>query len=122
VTSTDISPVAVEFQKEKHPKLNVFRADATSLPFEDGSFGRVIDKGTFDAVLTGGFKMARSMASEVRRVLQGDGVYVLISHSDERRVRHLETAFAKCEMTTIDRGWKMPRYRYICRGAARADL
>ena len=37
--------------------------------FEDGSFGRVIDKGTFDAVLTGGFKMARTMASEVADTL-----------------------------------------------------
>ena len=64
--------------------------DARSLEFSDGYFRCVLDKGTMDAILSGGasggeqaakeaMESATAMVAEIHRVLEEHGTYILVS-------------------------------------------
>eukprot|EP01015_Nassula_variabilis_P011213 TRINITY_DN190_c0_g1_i3.p1 TRINITY_DN190_c0_g1~~TRINITY_DN190_c0_g1_i3.p1 ORF type:complete len:132 (+),score=22.07 TRINITY_DN190_c0_g1_i3:84-479(+) len=67
--------------------------DARQMDFESGSFDCIVDKGTLDAILCGegSTTSASKMLSEVYRVLNNKGVYLMISYGQpEHRLCYLE--------------------------------
>lgn len=81
VTDADSSPSAVRIMKARHVGLDNYachRADALNLPFAEGRFDAVVDKGTLDALLCRSVEGAQGMASEVHRVLAKGGVFLQV--------------------------------------------
>jgi SAM-dependent methyltransferase len=68
VTSTDVSPEAVEALRERAPGRSL-EADLTALPFEDASFDAVVLGEVLEHV-----EDDRAALAEVARVLRSDGV------------------------------------------------
>ncbi|KNC54204.1 uncharacterized protein AMSG_09994 [Thecamonas trahens ATCC 50062] len=67
------------------PQMSFQTADASALPFDDGFFGAVLDKGTLDTTLAGpnATARARAMVAEARRVLKDGGIYIVVSMAPE---------------------------------------
>lgn len=67
------------------PAVAIQAARAEALPFENGFFGCVIDKGTLDTTLVAedGEARARAFVAEARRVLKVGGLYVVVSTEPE---------------------------------------
>ena len=81
ITDTDASPSAVHIMKARHIGLDnysVHRANVLSLPFGEGEFDAVVDKGTLDALLCRSAQDAQWMAAEVHRVLVKGGVFLQV--------------------------------------------
>ncbi|CAL0309713.1 unnamed protein product [Lupinus luteus] len=81
VVNIDISSVVIEAMQNKyrdHIKMDV----RDMSPFESGSFGAIIDKGTLDSILCGNNSRqhATKMLEEVWRVLKDKGVYILVTY------------------------------------------
>ena len=58
-------------------------ADATALPYADGSFDAVLDKGTLDAIGIGSDESLRAAVAELARTVATGGVVVSISRALE---------------------------------------
>ncbi|CAK8994685.1 unnamed protein product [Durusdinium trenchii] len=87
ITSIDISASAISKMQEQFnlPGMSWQVMDATAMSFQDGTFNLAVDKGTLDAMMTSGSdEIAGAMVSEIWRVLQPDGLLILISHSGKR--------------------------------------
>lgn len=81
VTDVDSSSSAVRIMKARHLGLDKYScdmADALNLPFPDGTFDAVVDKGTLDSLLCHSVEDAETMATEVHRVLAKGGVFLQV--------------------------------------------
>ncbi|CAN0546243.1 unnamed protein product, partial [Ectocarpus sp. 12 AP-2014] len=89
VLSIDTSKNAVEQMTARAKRFNKANTkcryqvmDACELSQCDGeTFGGVVDKGTIDAVLSGGLERARRICQEVMRVLEPGGKFFVISNT-----------------------------------------
>lgn len=54
--------------------------DASHLGLDTGTFAGVVDKGTIDAVLSGGLEPAKRICTEVMRVLEPGGKFLVVSN------------------------------------------
>eukprot|EP00440_Ansanella_granifera_P062970 gb/GFBE01068283.1/.p1 GENE.gb/GFBE01068283.1/~~gb/GFBE01068283.1/.p1 ORF type:complete len:317 (+),score=56.45 gb/GFBE01068283.1/:1-951(+) len=97
VTAIDSSAEAVRLAKS-HPQhaskheMQFLQMDVCSLDFPDECFDVVLDKATFDTLVSSSIAEIRSeaMLSEVFRVLKPGGIYLMVSHSGPaRRLRYL---------------------------------
>ncbi|KAE9591073.1 hypothetical protein Lal_00021498 [Lupinus albus] len=86
VVNIDISSVVIEAMQNKYrdrPHFKYIKMDVRDMsPFESGSFGAIIDKGTLDSILCGNNSRqhATKMLEEVWRVLKDNGVYILVTY------------------------------------------
>jgi len=117
LVAVDFSPAMLEAGRHKAPGAEVVVADATALPFADGTFSAVVC----------GFGM-RNLADpergvrEVRRVLRPDGVFVTLEFF---RPTHLVTrafhgVYARAVLPTVG-GWisgDRTAYQYLSRSMA----
>ncbi|XP_068599876.1 eEF1A lysine and N-terminal methyltransferase [Brachionichthys hirsutus] len=84
LTNIDISETVVtrmnQRNAERRPGLTFQQVDATRTPYEDGSYQVALDKGTLDAMASEeAGALARSMLTEVGRVLSVAGRYVCVT-------------------------------------------
>ncbi|CAL0334918.1 unnamed protein product [Lupinus luteus] len=88
VVNIDISSVVIEAMQNKYRDrlhMKYIKMDVRDMsPFESGSFGAIIDKGTLDSILCGNNSRqhATKMLEEVWRVLEDKGVYILVTYGD----------------------------------------
>ncbi|XP_034565871.1 eEF1A lysine and N-terminal methyltransferase [Notolabrus celidotus] len=92
LTNIDISETVVTHMNqrnaERRPGLTFQQVDATQTPYEEGSFQACLDKGTLDAMASEEEgALARSMLSEVGRVLSVGGRYVCVTLAQESVIR-----------------------------------
>ncbi|CAM9411450.1 unnamed protein product, partial [Ectocarpus sp. 12 AP-2014] len=91
ITSFDFSPTVIERlllearscdRKRLDAGVDFQVLDARDLPFEDGSFDLVVDKGAVDAMLCddAGQDNAREICLEAARVVAPGGWFVVVSH------------------------------------------
>lgn len=85
VTSVDISSVAIEAMKEKHPDrpgLTYSIMDVRKLDFHPGVFDVIVDKGTLDSLLCSdeADRNAALACAEYSRVLAPGGVCLILSY------------------------------------------
>lgn len=78
----ELLPERVEAARRADPGLDVRQADASALPFEDGSFDLVFQTTVFSTIIDEGMRWA--VASEMARVLRSGGAVV----SYDLRVAH----------------------------------
>ncbi len=71
----DSSEEMIELAKQKFPEAKFFQADATDLPFEDGSFDDIISMATLHHIP--GLDLRADFMSEAHRVLKNDGILIL---------------------------------------------
>ncbi|XP_056234245.1 eEF1A lysine and N-terminal methyltransferase isoform X1 [Seriola aureovittata] len=92
LTNIDISETVVSHMNqrnaERRPGLTFQQVDATQTPYEDASYQAALDKGTLDAMASEeeGI-LARSMLTEVGRVLSVGGRYVCVTLAQESVIR-----------------------------------
>eukprot|EP00933_Yihiella_yeosuensis_P006529 TRINITY_DN11124_c0_g1_i1.p1 TRINITY_DN11124_c0_g1~~TRINITY_DN11124_c0_g1_i1.p1 ORF type:complete len:342 (-),score=69.62 TRINITY_DN11124_c0_g1_i1:222-1247(-) len=89
VTNIDVSSAAIEKMQSRYAKLGMTWSvmDATKMSFDTNLFKVAVDKGTLDAMMSGGAEgadAAMSMVAQVWRVLAPDGVFILVSHNGKR--------------------------------------
>ena len=96
VANIDTSRVVVDQMTDKYkekPALTWQQMNVCSLEFPDESYDAVIAKATMDAVLCGEGSTANvaKMCSEVSRVLNGQGVFFILSYGvPDNRLNYLE--------------------------------
>eukprot|EP00928_Gymnodinium_smaydae_P024344 TRINITY_DN1971_c0_g4_i2.p1 TRINITY_DN1971_c0_g4~~TRINITY_DN1971_c0_g4_i2.p1 ORF type:complete len:276 (-),score=47.70 TRINITY_DN1971_c0_g4_i2:157-984(-) len=113
VTNLDFSPAAIDSMREAYPDDDWVVGDALNMPFSDGTFDLVVDKGTFDAfecaaaaVGDKGDGPALQLFQEVSRVLseRAGSAWVQITHSGpELRLEVLR----KCLAVDPAREWSI---------------
>lgn len=94
LTCIDLSPIAVEKMKQRlinkgYKEINVLEADMLDLPFEDGCFDVVIEKGTMDVLFVDSgdpwnphpatVEKVMKMLHEIHRVLKPEGIFISIT-------------------------------------------
>jgi SAM-dependent methyltransferase len=85
ITSVDYAPSCIDRMAAAHaaafPGLSYAVADARALPYGDGAFATVLDKGTLDALLCGDSAEADAAAllAEAVRVLAPGGSYIMVT-------------------------------------------
>eukprot|EP00761_Pharyngomonas_kirbyi_P009474 gb/GECH01009490.1/.p1 GENE.gb/GECH01009490.1/~~gb/GECH01009490.1/.p1 ORF type:complete len:296 (+),score=78.86 gb/GECH01009490.1/:1-888(+) len=95
LTGIDISNVICTFMKEmirNKSSINYFEMDANDLKFEDQSFDVILDKGTFDCIVSGDSsrESAYRYLSSLFRILKINGYLFIFSHNSPRfRIRFL---------------------------------
>ncbi|XP_029988019.1 eEF1A lysine and N-terminal methyltransferase [Sphaeramia orbicularis] len=73
---------------ERRPGLTFQQVDATKTPYEDASYQAVLDKGTLDAMASEEEgALARSMLTEMSRVLSIGGRYVCVTLAQESVIK-----------------------------------
>ncbi|TNN41699.1 Methyltransferase-like protein 13 [Liparis tanakae] len=92
LTNIDISETVVTHMSqrnaERRPGLVFQQVDATQTPYEDASYQAALDKSTLDAMASEEEgALARSMLTEVSRVLAVGGRYVCVTLAEESVVR-----------------------------------
>mmetsp|Transcript_47991 Transcript_47991/g.96791 ORF Transcript_47991/g.96791 Transcript_47991/m.96791 type:complete len:140 (+) Transcript_47991:185-604(+) len=75
----DGSPALVEELRRRRPALRFELADARALPFGDGTFDAVAEKGLLDALLLSSLSDATQAAAEMHRVLRPGGSLVSLT-------------------------------------------
>ncbi|CAM9242961.1 unnamed protein product [Discosporangium mesarthrocarpum] len=117
VTDIDDSASAVRIMCRRHRQTKGYRcsrANALNLPFPQGKFDAVVDKGTFDALLCRSHKDAQNMAVEVHRVLRKGGIFLQITNEDpDLRLDLLKGREEKKQNT---QGWSRRIFREIGSG------
>jgi len=78
VVGLDIARGALVRSRERCAECGLVMADAPTLPFVDGAFGLVIDRGCFHHMLV---VQRRAYVREVHRVLKRGGTYQLVCFS-----------------------------------------
>lgn len=114
IVATDFAPAMLEAGRRKAPRAEVVVADATSLPFEAGSFAAVVC----------GFGMRNladpvAGAREVQRVLRGEGRFVTLELFRPTRAatRAFHGAYARWALPILG-GWvsgDRRAYEYLAR-------
>eukprot|EP00931_Biecheleriopsis_adriatica_P124323 TRINITY_DN99455_c0_g1_i1.p1 TRINITY_DN99455_c0_g1~~TRINITY_DN99455_c0_g1_i1.p1 ORF type:complete len:286 (+),score=62.49 TRINITY_DN99455_c0_g1_i1:15-872(+) len=91
VTAIDSSAEAIRLAK-KHPRhlqkqeMQFLQMDVCCLDFPDECFDAVLDKATFDTIVTSGTsERPDAMLAEVYRVLKPGGVFLMVTHSGPAR-------------------------------------
>ncbi|CAM9390188.1 unnamed protein product [Sphacelaria rigidula] len=116
ISDADASPSAVRIMKARHVGLDnysVHRANALSLPFREGDFDAVVDKGTLDALLCRSVEDAQGMAAEIHRVLAKGGVFLQVTTEDpEARLDLLTTSAGRTHAP-----WSKSLFKEIGEGA-----
>mmetsp|Transcript_16859 Transcript_16859/g.53422 ORF Transcript_16859/g.53422 Transcript_16859/m.53422 type:complete len:186 (-) Transcript_16859:73-630(-) len=87
-TLFDIAPELVQRLREMHEGdggITCVEGDCRAMPFADGDFAVVVDKGTLDALSSLDDKLG--MLRECRRVRASGGVILSISFGSARRIR-----------------------------------
>lgn len=94
LTCIDLSPIAVEKMKQRlinkgYKEIKVLEADMLDLPFEDGCFDVVIEKGTMDVLFVDSgdpwnphpatVEKVMKMLHEIHRVLKPEGIFISIT-------------------------------------------
>ena len=89
LTCIDLSPIAVDKMKQRlinkgYKEIKVLEADMLDLPFEDGCFDVVIEKGTMDVLFVDSgdpwnphpatVEKVMKMLHEIHRVLKPEGI------------------------------------------------
>lgn len=76
-----------EIYKDDYPNFVFRQMDVRSMAFKDGTFDCVIDKALLDAVVCsdGAAGNCQQMLSEIHRVLSPTGVYICITHGEEKQ-------------------------------------
>ncbi|XP_074492054.1 eEF1A lysine and N-terminal methyltransferase [Sebastes fasciatus] len=92
LTNIDISETVVTHMNqrnaERRPGLTFQQVDATQTPYEDASYQAALDKGTLDAMASEEEgTLARSMLTEVGRVLSVGGRYVCVTLAQESVIK-----------------------------------
>lgn len=92
LTNIDISETVVTHMNqrnaERRPGLVFQQVDATQTPYEDASYQAALDKSTLDAMASEEEgALARSMLTEVSRVLAVGGRYVCVTLAEESVVK-----------------------------------
>ncbi|KAM9762490.1 eEF1A lysine and N-terminal methyltransferase [Menidia menidia] len=88
LTNIDISETVVAHMTQRNavrrPGLTFHQVDATQTPYDDASYQAALDKGTLDAMASEQEgALARSMLTEVSRVLNVGGRYVCVTLAQE---------------------------------------
>ncbi|GFY49836.1 eEF1A lysine and N-terminal methyltransferase [Trichonephila inaurata madagascariensis] len=120
--SVDISASVINQMKERYgrdrPKMSFEVMDVFKLPFEEGSFSVVIDKGTLDALLTDTSQEVNdridTMFSQIDKVLHNGGRYLCFSLLQEHVLNKLLEWFT-------DKGWLIRFHRCEQAEAKRED-
>ncbi|PHU10571.1 hypothetical protein BC332_22431 [Capsicum chinense] len=94
LTCIDLSPIAVEKMKQRlinkgYKEIKVLEADMLDLPFDDGCFDVVIEKGTMDVLFVDSgdpwnphpatVEKVTKMLNEIHRVLKPEGIFISIT-------------------------------------------
>ncbi|XP_026160350.1 eEF1A lysine and N-terminal methyltransferase [Mastacembelus armatus] len=92
LTNIDISETVVthmtQRNAERRPGLTFQQVDATQTPYEDACYQAALDKGTLDAMASEEEgALARSMLTEVGRVLSVGGRYVCVTLAQETVIK-----------------------------------
>jgi len=88
ISNIDISAAAVAKMQLSFGQLGMEWQvmDATAMTFPHDSFDLAVDKGTVDAMMSGGGDdAAMALSAEVWRTLRPGGIFVLVSHSGQRQ-------------------------------------
>eukprot|EP00455_Lapot_gusevi_P022854 TRINITY_DN2379_c0_g1_i1.p1 TRINITY_DN2379_c0_g1~~TRINITY_DN2379_c0_g1_i1.p1 ORF type:complete len:226 (+),score=82.28 TRINITY_DN2379_c0_g1_i1:83-679(+) len=95
ILSIDYSEVVIDKMKQKYaqtPALRFEQADVRELPYRDGSFQYVIDKGTLDAILCGSDseRNAMAMLRQIERILVPKGRFIVVTYGNpDSRLNYL---------------------------------
>jgi len=87
LVAADLSRVVMtqlKYRYQDQPKISFFQGTLTDTDLPEGSFGAIVDKGLFDALLctsTGTTTIAQYMY-EVERLLDDTGVFIVISYGN----------------------------------------
>lgn len=115
VVSIDISQSAVDGMAARataaglSDALTYQQMDASKMDFAPGTFAAAVDKGTLDAVLSGGadsLPVATAILGEVNRVLQPGGRFLLVSSIEQTMYEPLLSAvFDAVRCTAVETGY-----------------
>lgn len=104
--SMDYSPEAINEMKEKHPNMIWHVMDVRNMPYKDGEFDSIVDKGTLDCLFfldeTNG--EIKKMLLEVSRILKPGGQYVVVTCGHPMQRADVFMGDKKYDWTIID--WK----------------
>jgi len=89
IANIDIAEPVIEQMRARYGHLEGMTwqsMDATSLEFPDGAFDSAIDKGMFDALMSGTGSQLYAVLGEVWRVLRPGGRLLSVTHAANNRV------------------------------------
>mmetsp|Transcript_66857 Transcript_66857/g.157526 ORF Transcript_66857/g.157526 Transcript_66857/m.157526 type:complete len:314 (+) Transcript_66857:84-1025(+) len=87
IASIDVSSAAIRKMQQEFASLPLkwMVMDATCMNFPSDTFRLSVDKGTLDAMMSSQeAAMAKAMCRQIWRVLQLQGIFILVSHSSNR--------------------------------------
>lgn len=96
LVGADLSRVAItqmKYRYQDNPQISFFQGTMTDTDLPEGSFGAVVDKALFDALLCTqtGSVTVQQYVNEVERLLDDTGVFIIISYGNpEQRLQFLE--------------------------------
>eukprot|EP00913_Durusdinium_trenchii_P013895 g13044.t1 len=115
VTAIDVSAESVRLAQQRRSSeqksLQFLQMNATRMSFPDECFHAVFDKATLDTLLCSHQGAAEAYLSEVFRVLQPGGIFLLISHSGPaERLPYLLRLNSAQEWCLLGVFWRSARY------------
>ena len=108
LTGIDLVPERVEESAARLPGADIRRADASSLPFEDGAFDIVLQSMMFSSILDEGVR--RAAAAEMARVLAPGGLVLwydfFVDNPRNREVRGMRRSEVADLFPAFSLRWK----------------
>lgn len=104
----DFSQTVIKTMQDRYKNIDSLRfihMDARKMQFEDSTFDAVIDKGTLDSILCSenAYKQSFEYLSEVYRVLNSEGVYLMVSYGrPPQRLPYLERTEFDWDVTVTE--------------------
>lgn len=104
----DFSQTVIKTMQDRYKNIETMRfihMDALKMQFGDSTFDAVIDKGTLDSILCGenSIKQSFQYISEVYRVLNSQGVYLVVSYGKpQQRMLFLERSEFNWNVTVAE--------------------